>query len=211
MQTLLVYPNPWSAFDKNGVPCGVCPRDPVVDAGGPGQFVGARIDPKNTKVLQDFAALHGGGARGAKLARHELRSPMQATFYEYLGIASQDPELAEQMASKDPVEIPSTKYYRDRLQEGSLIAADQATAKAARLNVFTEPAEFFKFRQLPEDHEAKVKLREERAKAEKAKATQAESRPSDAPVTSAPALPASDSAVHRTGKTATKTSQESDK
>lgn len=148
MQTLLVYPNPWSAFDKNGVPCGVCPRDPDADAGGPGQYVGARVDKKNTKVLQDFAALHGGGARGAALAKHELRSPIQATFYEYMGVPSQDPELAELLAKKDPIEIPATKYYRDRLQEGSLIAANAETAKAARLRGFTPPKDFFAFKRL---------------------------------------------------------------
>lgn len=145
MQTLLVYPNPWSAFDKNGVPCGVCPRDPEADAGGPGQFVGARVDRKNTKVLQDFAAIHGGGGRGAKMAAHELRSPMQTTHYEYMGVASLDPELAVSLAAKDPIEIPATKYYKERLREGSLIAATQATAAAARAP-FTPPKDFFAHR-----------------------------------------------------------------
>jgi hypothetical protein len=143
MQTLLVYPNPWSAFDKNGVPCGVCPRDPEADAGGPGQYVGARVDKDRTKILQDFAAIHGGGGRGAKLAKHELRSPMQATYYQYMGVASSDPKLAELLAAKDPIEIPATKYYRDRLQEGSLIPATAETAQAARLRGFTAPKDFF--------------------------------------------------------------------
>lgn len=142
MQTLLVYPNPWSAFDKNGVPCGVCPRDPEADAGGPGMFVGARVDKARTKVLQDFAAQHGGGARGVKLAAHELRSPMQATFYSYMGVASDDEKLAELLAAKEPIEVPATKYYRDRLVEGSLIAGDEATAKAARV-FFVPPQDFF--------------------------------------------------------------------
>ena len=141
--TLLVYPNPWSAFDKNGLPCGVCPRDPYEDAGGPGQFVGARVDKDRTKVLQDFAAMHGGGGRGAKLAKHELRSPMQETRYQYMGVASDDPLLGELLAGKDPIEIPLTKYYRDRLQEGSLLAADEATAKVARLPRFTSPKDIF--------------------------------------------------------------------
>ncbi len=142
MQMLLVYPNPWSAFDKDGVPCGVCPRDPEADAGGPGLFVGARVDKTRTKVLQDFAAQHGGGARGAKLAAHELRSPMQRTLYSYMGVASDADDLAELLAAKDPIEVPATKYYRDRLVEGSLVAADEATAKAARVP-FTPPKDFF--------------------------------------------------------------------
>ncbi len=151
MQTLLVYPNPWAAFDRNGVPCGVCPRDPEADAGGPGRFVGARVDSKNTRVLQDFAAGYTakfGAAVAKKLAEQEHRSPIQATFYEYLGVASLDPELADKLSAKEPVEIPATKYYKDRIREGSLLAADKATSDKARLPMFTAPAEYFKSRAL---------------------------------------------------------------
>jgi hypothetical protein len=151
MQTLRVYPNPWAAFDKNGVPCGVCPRDPDADAGGPGQFVGARVDKKNTRVLQDFAAAYAakfGPALAAKLANQEHRSPIQATFYEYLGIASSDLELAEKLAAKDPIEIPATKYYKDRLREGALIPADRATATKVKLTVYVEPAIYFATRSM---------------------------------------------------------------
>lgn len=151
MQTLLVYPNPWAAFDRNGVPCGVCPRDPEADAGGPGRFVGARVDSKNTRVLQDFAAGYVakfGPIVAKKLAEQEHRSPIQSTFYEYLGVPSCDLELAEKLSSKEPVEIPATKYYKDRIREGSLIAADKATSDKARLPVFTAPAEYFKSRVL---------------------------------------------------------------
>jgi hypothetical protein len=150
MQTLLVYPNPFAAFDKNGVPCGVCPRDPDADAGGPGHFVGARIDSTNTKVLQDFRALNArryGAAMGAKAAAHEIRSPLQATFYEYMGVASCDPELGTKLATKEPIEIPTTKFYKDRLREGALLAANQDTAKAAGLPVFTPPKLFFAMQQ----------------------------------------------------------------
>jgi hypothetical protein len=154
MQTLKVYPNPFAAFDKNGVPCGVCPRDPDADAGGPGHFVGARLDTVNTKILQDFRAMNArryGAAMGAALAAHEIRSPIQATFYEYMGVPSCDPELAEKLAGKDAVELPVTKYYKDRLREGSLLAADAATAKAAALPIFTDPKLFFAARQATRD------------------------------------------------------------
>lgn len=147
MQTLAVYPNPFAAFDGSGIPCGVCPRDPEADAGGPGRFVGARIDPKRTEVLQDFAALHTkryGAKLGALVAKHEIRSPRQKTVYEYMGIASSDPDLGAKLAAKDPIEIPATKFYKDRLREGALLPADAATAQACRLPSFIPVAEAFK-------------------------------------------------------------------
>lgn len=141
MDTLLVYPNPWSATDKDGHPCGICPRDPDADGGGPGHFVGARLDKKRTEVLQDFAKMHGGGDLGAELAKHELRSPLQRTKYSYMGVASDDPDLAAKLLEKDPIKLPRTKFYRDRLLEGALIPADAVTAAAARLRRFIPPAE----------------------------------------------------------------------
>lgn len=144
MQTYRVYPNPFAAFDKNGVPCGVCPRDPDADAGGPGMFVGARVDKKNTRVLQDFASINGakfGSHVGAMIARGEIRSPRQVTLYEYMGVESCDPELAAKLGAKDAIEIPATKYYKDRLRDGSLIAADIKTSRAAKLIGFQPPAQ----------------------------------------------------------------------
>lgn len=133
MDFLNVYPNPFSAFDKDGHPCGVCPRDTDADAGGPGQFVGARLDDERTKVLQDFG----------KMAPHEIRSPRQSTKYSYLGIASDDADLATKLQSKEAVRLPATRYYKDRLIEGSIIAADKATAALARLPHFLDPKLFF--------------------------------------------------------------------
>jgi hypothetical protein len=105
----------------------VCPRDPESDGGGPGRFVGARVDAKGTEVLQDFG----------KNAKHELRSAMQRTRYEYMGIASSDPELGSKLAAKEPIELPVTKYYKDRLRDGAILPADKATAEVARLRAFT--------------------------------------------------------------------------
>lgn len=131
MRVLRVYPNPWSARDANGQPCGVCPRDPESDGGGPGQFVGARVDRKQTQVLEDVPE-----------EEQSIRSPRQRTAYEYLGIPASDPQLAEKLAAAQPVAIPRTKYYRDRLAEGSLIPADTETAREAR-RPFVDPKNFF--------------------------------------------------------------------
>lgn len=137
MQVLRVLPNPWAAVDKDGHPCGVCPRDTEADGGGPGLFVGARPDSKKTKVLQDF----GRGPFGDNAA-HEIRSARQSTKYSYLGISSDDPRLADQLGAKDAIEVPATKYYKDRLLEGSLIPADIETARKVRVP-FVEPAGFY--------------------------------------------------------------------
>lgn len=147
MQTLRVYPNPFAALDKHGTPCGLCPRDPDADAGGPGLFVGARPDKKNTQILQDFQTEHTeklGARAGAMAAKGEIRSPMQLTRYEFMGVSSLDPELAAKLAAKDPIEIPATKYYKAELRSGSLIPADIETSRAAKLPRFVPPAEFFK-------------------------------------------------------------------
>lgn len=147
MNTFRVYPNPFHVVDKQGTPCALCPRDPDQDAGGPGLYVGARPDKKHTQILQDFVAINAEkvGPRFATMAaRNEPRSPQQITRYEYMGIPSLDPELAQKLAAKDPIEIPATKYYRERLREGSIIAADIETSRAAKLVRFVTPAEFFK-------------------------------------------------------------------
>ncbi len=131
MATLRVFPNPWSApLDKHGSPCGICPRDPDSDGGGPGQYVGARVDRKRTVVLQKLEAYD------------RVRSARQNTFYEYLGIASDDAELGAKLAAKEPVEVPKTPYYKDRLRDGSLIAADEETARIAKVR-FVAPATYF--------------------------------------------------------------------
>lgn len=127
MQVLRVMPNPFVAFDRDGDPCAVVPRDPD-DGGGPLQFVGARLDRERTKKLQDF-----GRSKFGDNERFEIRSAKQSTKYSYMGVASDDRGLAAQLATKDPIDLPSTKYYKARLKEGSLIPADEATAKRVGL------------------------------------------------------------------------------
>lgn len=146
MNVLRVFPNPWAAFDKEGLPCGVCPRDPESDGGAPGQYVGARVDRKRTKVLQDFG----------EMAQHELRSPMQRTTYEYLGIPSDAPDLAEQLFAKEPVVVPRTKYYRDRIADGSLLCADKATAESAKYRAFVPIEQLRALRSAPKPAAAAV-------------------------------------------------------
>lgn len=141
MQVLRVFPNPFAATDRDGVPCAVCPRDPDADGGGPASFVGARVCRKGTQILQDFSKQ--GRVGKLNIGDYELRSPMQRTRYEYLGIQSTDPKLAELLSAKEPIELPATKYYKDRLREGALLPADAATARAAKLTAFIEPKTFF--------------------------------------------------------------------
>jgi hypothetical protein len=129
MSTLKVYPNPWIARDRNGLPCGVCPRDPEADGGGPGQFVGARVDRRRTEVLQ-------------KLAKgDDLRSPMQRTAYEFMGIASDDPALESKLFACEPVELPRSKYYLSQIRSRALIPADEATAKLAKVKFASRKCE----------------------------------------------------------------------
>jgi hypothetical protein len=123
MQTLRVYPNPWLARDRDGVPCAVVPTDPEYDGGGPGRFVGARLDHNATQVLQDFG----------EMGKHELRSPMQRTRYLYQGIASSDPQLARLLFATEPVALPVTRYYKLRLREGALLPADAETAALGKV------------------------------------------------------------------------------
>jgi hypothetical protein len=121
---LRVFPNPWAARDKDGVPCGVCPRDVEKDGGGRASFVGARIDPQHTKVLQE-------------LAETEIRKPQQRTRYQFMGLAADDPQLREKMLALEPIELPETRYYKDQIAQGALLAADAATAAKARIKEFT--------------------------------------------------------------------------
>jgi hypothetical protein len=141
MQVLRVFPNPFAATDKDGVPCAVCPRDPDADGGGPASFVGARVSRSGTQVLQDFSKQ--GRVGTLNIGDYELRSPIQRTRYEYLGIQSTDPELARKLSEKAPIELPATKYYKDRLREGALLPADAETAHVAKLAGFVDPKVVF--------------------------------------------------------------------
>lgn len=130
MKTIKVLPNPWAAVDQFGLPCGVCPRDPDADAGGPGQYVGARVDPKQTEILQ-------------KLEKHEMRSARQKTVFSFMGRPANDPGLAEHLLNAEPIEIPLTNYYRDRIREGAIVCRTQKDAQLARFANFVRPELLF--------------------------------------------------------------------
>lgn len=136
-RSLRVFPNPWgvrdvrdahaATMDAEGRPCGVCPTDPIVDRGAPGRLVGAAVDAENTVV---------GATREG-----EIRSARQSTTYAFLGCPAHETEpheLAQALAKKEPVTIPFSQYYCDRIREGSLIAADEATARFAGVK-FVDP------------------------------------------------------------------------
>jgi hypothetical protein len=171
MQTISVLPNPWAAVDAFGVPCAVCPRDPDADAGGPGQYVGAKVDPKRTLVLQ-------------KLEKgDDLRSPRQKTVFSYLGKPADDPELRAHLLSREPIKIPATTYYRQRIAEGVLVCADAESAKVARFKNFVPLDHAFPLPPEPVAPNAPAEQPEE-AKAE-APSAATEEQTSDAPTAEA--------------------------
>lgn len=130
MRVLRVLPNPFLHRDAQGRPCALCPRDPADGGGGIGQFVGARVDRKRTKVLTPAKA-------------QEIRSAPQETFYEYLGVASDDPELGDKLAGCQPIELPASSFYKQALRERSLLPYDPMTASAAGC-AYREPGQYLR-------------------------------------------------------------------
>jgi len=104
-----VFPNPFAAMDAQGRPCGLCPSDP--DEGGePGRFVGAH----------PVATFLGEEVKG------EIRNRRQDTGYRFLDCSNSETrpfQLADELATKEPVSLVLTPYYRDRIADGSLIDA----------------------------------------------------------------------------------------
>ncbi len=109
-ERLLVLPNPYTFIDGDGEPQGACPADPG-HAAGKRMWVGAKLDPQRTKFLDDYEDRR----KGLKW-KGDPRPRPQATKFSF---------------ATEPVDIPSTPHYLDRIREGSLIAADAETfAKA---------------------------------------------------------------------------------
>lgn len=117
MKMLRVATNPYLHVDHLRRPCASCPADPkdprYFDAAKDRNlevrgWVGARL-------AGDPPLLRKGGGRGAGPAdpspRHDVTFEFRfATF-----------------------EIPETRFYLDRIREGALLPADEATAKAAKV------------------------------------------------------------------------------
>lgn len=87
----------------------------------------AGLVPKDPSTSRDGS--HVGATRRItsveKVAKNELRSPNVTTEITF---------------SSEPVEVPSTEYYRRKIRRGELLAADQSTATAANLEKFVPPA-----------------------------------------------------------------------
>jgi len=113
---LKVLPNPWSCIDHLGRPCGVVPCDPVEHVQAQRRWVGAK--PKAVQTAPRVAHMVKTTLVVVQEAQHDLT-------WSY---------------STEPVEVPNTPYYRERVKQGDLIAADLATANACNLKRFTNPA-----------------------------------------------------------------------
>lgn len=103
-----VYPNPFSAIDHEGRPCGRVMLDPVDHHAyaadhEPRRYVGAAIDNEKTVVFQ-------------KSAKGSAQADLQETFWSF---------------SEDVVELPRTHYYLERIRANELFAADEDTAEHA--------------------------------------------------------------------------------
>jgi hypothetical protein len=123
-----VVANPYCApLDHAGRPCGaVLIEQP--DGVSIQEWVGASLDREKTKPI------------GKPLATGELRSRHQHTVWKF---------------SKEPVEVPETRYYRRLIQTGQLLAADLRTARKVGIKQadFVQPAELLKREQQARERE----------------------------------------------------------
>lgn len=103
---LLVLPNPGHTKDHLGRPACAIPADPLEHTSFR-RWIGAK--PKTSVKRPKVTRMIGGQLTTLVEADYDIEWEFSAT----------------------PVEIPNTGYYRDRLKEGSLLPADEATAKAA--------------------------------------------------------------------------------
>ncbi len=128
---LFVFPNPWGVaprsitIDQLGTPCGHYPTDPHQDVGR--KWVGARLDRKRTKKLQNLGPLDNA------------RSARQRTVFEFCGISGHE-ITAKALGEKKAIALPYTQHYRRGIRRGELVAADEATAAACGVK-FRKPAD----------------------------------------------------------------------
>lgn len=110
----LVYPNPFIHLDHDGYPAGATPCDRLEHVGiTTRKWVGAELDAEQTKPIEQFEP-------------GDLRTPRQITRFRF--------HFAE------PTALPTTPYYADRIRDGELIAADEATARYVGVK-FRSPAD----------------------------------------------------------------------
>lgn len=128
---LRVYPNPWGLHPNHLEDGSV---DPTTDAEGrpagaaffERHFAGTSIS-KRTEVLDKEPRKRG-----------DERSRRQRTILAYCGIDADDPGLASKLAAKPPVSLPVDDEYTRAIKKGLLIAADEPTARTARVR-FEDP------------------------------------------------------------------------
>lgn len=103
--TIRVYANPYAHLDHEGRPAGYVLFDPVdhhayASDNELRRYVGASIDVEKTKIL-------------TRAPERSAQSDHQDTVWSF---------------SSEPVVLPLTHYYLDRLRDGELLPADKATA-----------------------------------------------------------------------------------
>lgn len=109
-KTLRVVANPWQYIDHLGRPAGVCPCDPnehTPDRRWVGAHIADAVVVRPARVTQI-----AGQSFTRSAAVHDITWRHEA----------------------EPVEIPNTAYYRQRIAGGELIAADEATAAACGIS-----------------------------------------------------------------------------
>lgn len=114
---LMVLPNPWTFIDHLGRPAGTCPCDPFEHRPNPGAKVGARVSEVKVQRAQQTRRIGG---------RETVAVP--GDFYPIWEFET------------EPVRLPNTGYYRDRIRERELIPTDQRTAALAGVE-WREPSE----------------------------------------------------------------------
>ncbi len=118
---LLVYPNPYSALDHEGMPNGIVRFDPIHGAAGALDFIGANATFKTEKRKD---------AKGKPLGPHDAPEvrPLRTRIIEY--------DLV-------PHRLPHTDYHVRQISSGDLIPVDEATARICGVP-FVPPVEAFK-------------------------------------------------------------------
>lgn len=118
MRMFQVLPNPYRVLDADGKPTAVVPCHP---RHAPGEFVGAtreQVVLKPAEFVDLKQKVRGKESVNRVLSKYD-RSYASFTF------------------SFDPVQVPAEgsvgAYYRDRVREGALIAADERTSRACGL------------------------------------------------------------------------------
>lgn len=107
VKKLRVLPNPWACIDHMGRPCGTVPCDPVEHVTVDRRWVGATPRARLLNKQESYRV------RGVEVVTRGA-----------------DHDLVWEFAT-EPVELPNTAYYRERICQGDLIAVDQKTLTAA--------------------------------------------------------------------------------